>query len=266
MSTSGQCPKLSPDPHMPQRTDDLVPRILPVGDAAVLVEFGDSVDPALNDRVYSFAESVTAADIEGVEELVPTYRSLLVQYDLHKVTYEDMAARLEEFAKVAESPANTAPRGNVVVHIPMAYGGEFGPDLEAVADHNGLSSQEVIDIHSGTGYRVFMLGFAPGFPYLGGMDERIACPRLQTPRIRVAAGSVGIAESQTGVYPNASPGGWRIIGRTPVKLFDPGAEPPAAILPGSRVVFMPVSEAKYRTIAAEVEAGDYKIEIVTGQD
>ena len=251
---------------MPQRTDDLVPRILPVGDAAVLVEFGDSIDPAVNDRVYSFAESVTAADIEGVEELVPTYRSLLVQYDLHKVAYEDVAARLEEFAKVAESPANTAPRGNVVVHIPMAYGGEFGPDLEAVADHNSLSSQEVIDIHSGTGYRVFMLGFAPGFPYLGGMDERIACPRLQTPRIRVAAGSVGIAESQTGVYPNASPGGWRILGRTPVKLFDPGAEPPAAILPGSKVVFMPVSEAKYRTIAAEVEAGDYKIEIVTGQD
>ena len=209
---------------------------------------------------------MTAADIEGVEELVPTYRSLLVQYDLHKVAYEDVAARLEEFAKVAESPADTVPRGNVVVHIPMAYGGEFGPDLEAVADHNGLSSQEVIDIHSGTGYRVFMLGFAPGFPYLGGMDERIACPRLQTPRIRVAAGSVGIAESQTGVYPNASPGGWRIIGRTPVKLFDPGAEPPAAILPGSKVVFMPVSEAKYRTIAAEVEAGDYEIEILTGQD
>ena len=251
---------------MPQRTDDLVPRILPVGDAAVLVEFGDSIDPAVNDRVYSFAESVTAADIEGVVELVPTYRSLLVQYDLHKVPYEDVAARLEEFAKVAESPADTAPRGNVVVHIPMVYGGEFGPDLEAVADHNSLSSQEVIDIHSGTGYRVFMLGFAPGFPYLGGMDERIACPRLQTPRIRVAAGSVGIAESQTGVYPNASPGGWRIIGRTPVKLFDPGAEPPAAILPGSRVVFMPVSEAKYRTIAAEVEAGDYEIEILTGQD
>ena len=96
---------------MPQRTDDLVPRILPVGDAAVLVEFGDSIDPAINDRVYSFAESVTAADIEGVEELVPTYRSLLVQYDLHKVAYEDVAARLEEFAKVAESPADTVPAG-----------------------------------------------------------------------------------------------------------------------------------------------------------
>ena len=244
----------------------MVPRILPVGDAAVLVEFGESIDPAINDRVYSFAESVTAADIEGIEELVPTYRSLLVQYDLHKVTYEDVAARLGEFARVAESPADTAPGGNVVVYIPMAYGGEFGPDLEAVADHNGLSSKEVIDIHSGTGYRVFMLGFAPGFPYLGGMDERIACPRLQTPRIRVVAGSVGIAESQTGVYPNDSPGGWRIIGRTPVKLFDPEAEPPAAILPGSRVVFQPVSETEYRSIAAEVEAGDYKIEILTGQN
>ena len=152
------------------------------------------------------------------------------------------------------------------MHIPMAYGGEHGPDLGDVADHNGLSPQDVIDIHSGTGYRVFMLGFAPGFPYLGGMDERIACPRLQTPRVRVPAGSVGIAESQTGVYPNDSPGGWRIIGRTPVKLFDPNAEPPAAILPGSKVVFDPVSESEYQSIAGEVESGNYKIEILTGQD
>ena len=246
--------------------NELAPKVLPVGDAAVLVEFGESIDPDVNDRVYGFAAAVTAADVDGVEELVPTYRSLLVQYDLHKVNYEDMAARLEELSQVAGGPADTVSRGNVIVHIPMAYGGEYGPDLEDVAEHNSLSSQEVIDIHSGTGYRVFMLGFAPGFPYLGGMDERIACPRLQTPRVRVPAGSVGIAESQTGVYPNDSPGGWRIIGRTPVKLFDPNAEPPAAILPGSKVVFDPVSESEYQSIAGEVESGNYKIEILTDQD
>ena len=246
--------------------NELAPKVLPVGDAAVLVEFGESIDPDVNDRVYAFAASVTAADIDGVEELVPTYRSLLVQYDLHKVAYEDVSARLEELTHAAEGPADTVSRGNVIVHIPVAYGGEYGPDLEDVAEHNGLSSQGVIDIHSGTGYRVFMLGFAPGFPYLGGMDERIACPRLQTPRVRVPAGSVGIAESQTGVYPNDSPGGWRIIGRTPVKLFDPGAQPPAAILPGSKVVFDPVSESEYHSIAGEVESGNYKIEILTGQD
>ena len=251
---------------MPPRNDEPVPRILPVGDAAVLVEFGDSIDPAINDRVYSFAESVMNAEIEGVEELVPTYRSLVVQYDLHRATYEEVAAQLGKFTTDTEKPADRSHQGNVVVHIPVAYGGEYGPDLKTVADHNGLSSQGVIDIHSGTGYRVFMLGFAPGFPYLGGMDERIACPRLDTPRVRVAAGSVGIAGSQTGVYPNDSPGGWQIIGRTPVKLFDPVADPPAAILPGSRVVFQPVSEAKYQSIADEVEAGDYKIEILTGQD
>ena len=250
---------------MSQGKDDLVPSIMPVGDAAVLVEFGDSIEPEINDRVYSFAASVTAAEIEGVEELVPTYRSLLVQYDLHQSTYEDVAARLGELSKVAEGPADTADRESVFVHIPVAYGGEYGPDLDDVAEHNGLSSQEVIDIHSGTGYRVFMLGFAPGFPYLGGMDERIACPRLQTPRVRVPAGSVGIAESQTGVYPNDSPGGWRIIGRTPVKLFDPVAEPPAAILPGSKVVFEPVSESEYESIAGDVKAGNYKIKIVDGQ-
>ena len=245
---------------------ELIPKVLPVGDSAVLVEFGDSIDPEVNDRVYSFAASVTAAEIEGVEELVPTYRSLLVQYDLHQAAYEDVAARLVELTKIAEGPADTADSGSVIVHIPMAYGGEYGPDLEDVAEHNGLSAQGVIDIHSGTGYRVFMLGFAPGFPYLGGMDERIACPRLQTPRVRVPAGSVGIAESQTGVYPNDSPGGWRIIGRTPVKLFDPGADPPAAILPGSKVVFDPVSEPEYQSIVDEVEAGNYKIKILSGQD
>ena len=246
--------------------NELAPKVLPVGDAAVLVEFGDSIEPEVNDRVYAFAASVTAADIDGVEELVPTYRSLLVNYDLQKVTYEEMTARLEDLTQAAEGPADTAERGSVIVHIPVAYGGEYGPDLGDVADHNRLSSQEVIDIHSGTGYRVFMLGFAPGFPYLGGMDERIACPRLQTPRVRVPAGSVGIAESQTGVYPNDSPGGWRIIGRTPVKLFDPKAEPPAAILPGSKVVFDPVSESEYQSIAGEVESGNYTIEIRTGQD
>ena len=246
--------------------NELAPKVLPVGDSAVLVEFGDSIEPEVNDRVYAFAASVTSAGIAGVEELVPTYRSLLVNYDLHKVTYEDLAVRLEDLTQAAEGPADTGSRGSVIVHIPVAYGGEYGPDLEDVGDHNGLSSQEVIDIHSGTGYRVFMLGFAPGFPYLGGMDERIACPRLQTPRVRVPAGSVGIAESQTGVYPNDSPGGWRIIGRTPVKLFDPNAEPPAAILPGSKVVFDPVSESEYQSIAGEVESGNYKIEILTGQD
>ncbi len=251
---------------MGQNTDDLVPRILPVGDAAVLVEFGDSIEPEINDRVYSFAASVTAAEIEGVEDLVPTYRSLLVQYDHHQTKYEDVAARLSELTKIAEGPADTADRETVFVHIPVAYGGEYGPDLEDVAEHNGLTVHEVIDIHSGTGYRVFMLGFAPGFPYLGGMDERIACPRLQTPRVRVPAGSVGIAESQTGVYPNDSPGGWRIIGRTPVKLFDPVAEPPAAILPGSKVVFDPVSEAEYQSISGEVEVGNYEIKILGGQD
>ena len=246
--------------------NELAPKVLPVGDSAVLVEFGDSIEPDVNDRVYAFAASVTAAGIDGVEELVPTYRSLLVNYDLHAIAYVDIAARLEELTQAAEGPADTASGGSVNVRIPVAYGGEYGPDLEDVADHNGLSSQEVIDIHAGTGYRVFMLGFAPGFPYLGGMVERIACPRLQTPRVRVPAGSVGIAESQTGVYPNDSPGGWRIIGRTPVKLFDPNAEPPAAILPGSKVVFDPVSESEYQSIAGEVESGAYKIVILTGQD
>ena len=116
--------------------------------------------------------------------------------------------------------------------IPVAYGGELGPDLDTVAGHAGLDVEEVIAIHSGTDYHVFMLGFAPGFPYLGGMDERIACPRLSTPRTRVPAGSVGIAESQTGVYPNESPGGWQLIGRTPIALFRRGCRPASCDVTG----------------------------------
>ena len=131
--------------------------------------------------------------------------------------------------------------------IPVAYGGEYGPDLETVAEHAGLTSEQVIEIHSGTDYHVFMLGFAPGFPYLGGMDPRIACPRLATPRTLVPAGAVGIAESQTGVYPNASPGGWQLIGRTPMALFDVKADPPAAMLPGTKVNFVAISHDEYES-------------------
>ena len=150
---------------------------------------------------------------------------------------------LDGLVSVVEESAEAATEPEII-ELPVVYGGEDGPDLETVAEHAGLSTQEVIEIHSGTGYRVYMIGFAPGFPYLGGLDERIACPRLKTPRISVPAGSVGIAESQTGVYPNASPGGWQLIGRTAVKLFDPNVNAanasPSLITPGAEVRFVPV--------------------------
>ncbi len=239
------------------RAQSTYPRCLPVGDSAISIEFGNIIDEALNRKVYAFASEVEQAAIPGVTELVPSYRSLLVQYDLMLTRYDSVAPRLMEMA----AHAVVRPEGvtaHPIIEIPVAYGGEFGPDLEALAKHAGLPQEEVIRIHSHNPYRVYMLGFSPGFPYLGGIDARIACPRHNTPRTKVAAGSVGIAESQTGIYPNDSPGGWQIIGRTPVRLFDPTARPPAVAQPGEFIQFVPVDLASFRDIAAEVAAGRYK--------
>ena len=219
------------------------PRIVPAGDSAVLIEFGSGIDPEVNTRVYTLASQIDAAGNPAVTELVPTYRSLLVQYNPLVSDYGALLSFLDAMASVVVDSSRSVAEPNII-ELPVVYGGDDGPDLGAVAEHAGLSTQEVIDIHSGTGYRVYMIGFAPGFPYLGGLDERIACPRLKTPRVMVPAGSVGIAESQTGVYPNASPGGWQLIGRTAVKLFDPRVTAtnasPSLITPGSEVRFVPV--------------------------
>ena len=223
------------------------PRIIPASDSAVLIEFGDSIDYAINARVYKLQSEIERSEIkDAVQEFIPSYRSLLVEYDVGKLSYGEMRDAVSEMAENMRTDEGSIVGTDQDAHqIPVAYGGDLGPDLETVAEHASLSVDEVIAIHSGTDYHVFMLGFAPGFPYLGGMDERIACPRLATPRTLVPAGSVGIAEAQTGVYPNASPGGWQLIGRTPIALFDADADPPAAMLPGTKVNFVPISHEEY---------------------
>ncbi len=225
------------------------PRIVPASDSALLIEFGDAIDYAINARVYSLQSDIEASDInEGVVEFIPSYRSLLVEYDPAKFAHDDIRDRVAALVENRSATATSIAEEGAEAHqIPVAYGGEYGPDLETVAEHAGLTPEQVIEIHSGTDYHVFMLGFAPGFPYLGGMDPRIACPRLATPRTLVPAGSVGIAEAQTGVYPNASPGGWQLIGRTPMALFDVDADPPAAMLPGTKVNFVPISHDDYES-------------------
>ena len=215
------------------------PRLVPAGDSAILIELGSEIDPDINTQVFALADSVEAAEIAAVVELIPTYRSLLVSYDPTISKYDEMRDRLDSFVTELEAIVEAAGESRIV-ELPVVYGGEDGPDLESVAEHADLSVQEVIDIHSGVDYRVYMIGFAPGFPYLGGLDQRIATPRLKTPRISVRAGSVGIAESQTGVYPNASPGGWQLIGRTASVLFDVTKSSPSLITPGSKVRFFPV--------------------------
>jgi len=220
---------------------DVFPRIVPAGDSAVLIELGSEIDPAINDQVYSLARSIESAKIPAVIELVPTYRSLVVSYDPLVAGYGEVQELLGEIIARSLDDVEGVVGDAKIIELPVVYGGDDGPDIESVAEHAGLSIQDVIDIHSGVDYRVYMIGFAPGFPYLGGLDQRIAAPRLKTPRLSVPAGAVGIAESQTGVYPNASPGGWQLIGRTAVKLFDVNSSAPSLITPGAKVRFVPVT-------------------------
>ncbi len=233
------------------------PKFLAAGDRAIAIELGDEISIECNRRVHSLHRAIARQRPPGIVDLIPTYRSLLVEYDATQVSYEDMKARLGDIrGGAAEMPDDDT----TVVHLPVLYGGEYGPDLEFVARNAGMDIEEVIHLHSDTEYPVYMMGFTPGFPYLGGMSERIATPRLSTPRGVIPAGSVGIAEAQTGVYPIESPGGWRLIGRTPLRLFDVARTPPSLIDAGDRVRFVPLSgEDEYLDIEEQVAQGEYQV-------
>jgi inhibitor of KinA len=233
-------------------------RFLPAGEAALVVEFGDAIDPAVNRRVHELFHAVETARLPGVRDLLPTYRSLLISYDPRQATFGDLVTRLGALEAGVATAAARAPR---VAEIPTAYGGAFGPDLGFVAEHNHLSEAEVVAIHSGSDYLVYMMGFSPGFPYLGGMSERIATPRLETPRTAIPAGSVGIAQQQTGIYPVESPGGWQVIGRTPVPLFDPSRMPPVVVEAGDSVRFVPIEPEEYIAIEREIGAGTWSLTV-----
>ena len=238
-----------------------VPKFLPAGDQAFVVEFGDAIDPETNRRVRDLASSIEALDLPGVLETVPTYRSLLVSYDPLVTAPDELQQTILDIG-IGEGGAEAAAAR--VLHIPTLYGGEYGPDTEFVSQNAGMTSQEMIAVHSGVDYLVYMMGFSPGFPYLGGLDERLVTPRLDSPRAEVPAGSVGIAEAQTGVYPATSPGGWRIIGRTPVGLFDPSLDRPTAISAGDHVRFVALDgEKEYQEIQRRVLEGSYQIRTET---
>ncbi|ALM75164.1 5-oxoprolinase subunit PxpB [Thermococcus barophilus] len=212
----------------------------PAGDSALVIIFGDRIDEGINKKVHAVANAIEKASPDWLIEVVPTYTSIYVYYDPLKLSYQEALDAIKPFLSV--EPKEEKPR---IVEIPTAYGGEFGPDIEFVAQYNGLTIDDVIEIHSKPLYRVYMLGFTPGFAYLGGMDERIATPRLKKPRLKVPAGSVGIAGKQTGIYPIESPGGWRLIGRTPLRLFTPEKDPPTLLQPGDYVKFVPISEEEF---------------------
>ena len=201
-----------------------VPTVLPAGDSALVAEYGDVVDAGVNTRVRQLQRVLETGAPRGVIELVPTYRSLMVHYDPLALSYDAASAWIVE---AAARVSDQCPAEARTVDIPVLYGGEEGPDLADVAAMAGLREEDVVGLHASGAYLVFLFGFMPGFPYLGGLPPRLATPRLDTPRTVVPAGSVGIAGHQTGIYPTESPGGWRLIGRTPVRLFDPLRTPPA---------------------------------------
>jgi len=218
-------------------------RYSPFGDNALLIEFGDVINLEVNRKVIALNEAILKTEIQGIEELVPTYRSLLVRFNPLKTTYEKQVFRIKDVEKKLKEFTMEEVRKIV---IPVVYGREYGPDLNYVAEYHGLTKEEVVKLHSDRKYRVYMIGFVAGFPYLGEVPNEIATPRLETPRLKVPAGSVGIAENQTGIYPCEAPGGWRIIGRTPLKLFDPLHQPPALLKPGDSVTFKPISEKQFK--------------------
>ncbi|MBI5652805.1 MAG: 5-oxoprolinase subunit PxpB [Chloroflexi bacterium] len=214
------------------------PRLIPAGDSAILIEWADEIDDAINDRVHACAQLLHDLARPDIRDLIPAYSSLLVCYDPARVAFDEMRAFLET---VLQSAPTMNARASRAIEIPTRYGGEFGPDLAFIAQHAGISEDDVIRLHTRVEYRVYLIGFAPGFAYLGSVPEQIAAPRLDTPRPRVPAGSVGIAGRQTGIYPSETPGGWRIIGRTSLTMFDPQRDPPTLLQPGDRVRFVSVT-------------------------
>lgn len=233
-------------------------KFLTAGDSAIVMEFGDTIEKEINAKIATVVKNLKKKNIDGILDVLPTYRSILINYDPVKISYNEMIDKLKELNDSKSSGQSDEVR---LIEIPTLYGEKYGPDIEFVAEHAKLSVDEVIKIHSGTDYLVYMMGFMPGFTYLGGLDERIATPRLKSPRIKIEAGSVGIAANQTGMYPIESPGGWQLIGRTPLKLYDDTKEPPVFIQAGDYIRYVPIDEEEYEKIAKEVADNSYKVSI-----
>jgi KipI family sensor histidine kinase inhibitor len=210
-------------------------RIVTAGDSVVIVELEERIDVTVNRRAIRLAEALQSAALPGIRDIVPTYRSVAIYFDPLRTDAERLSRTVE--AEIDEPPAAPA---STPIRIPVCYGGAYGPDLDDVAVFAGLSPSAVIELHSSPTYHVFMMGFLPGFAYMGTVDERIAAPRRAAPRVRVRAGSVGIAGGQTGVYPTDSPGGWQLIGMTPARPFDLRRAEPFLFAAGDAVRFYPI--------------------------
>jgi len=236
-------------------------QILIEGDSSVLIVFGDTISAETNQRITSTVQLIRAQRIEGIVDMIPAFVSLLINYNPLVISYDALKARLEKILQVETKASETVKR---VFEIPVCYGGAYGPDLKNIAAHAGLTEEEVVKIHTSCDYLIYMLGFLPGFCYLGGLDERIHTPRLETPRLKIPAGSVGIGGKQTGIYPMDSPGGWQLMGKTPVKTYDPERDPAILVQAGEYIRFVEIDEAEFIRISGLVAKNEYQVTIREG--
>lgn len=220
--------------------------IFQISECAVLVEFGKEINKYINGKVRAFSSYLDGHPFKGMVEYIPAFTSVTIFYDPLKINSKSPYERVHSMImEILSNMTSSIEIKEKIVRIPVCYGGKLGPDIEYVAEHNKISVDEVIKIHSSGEYLVYMVGFAPGFPYLGGMSKRISSPRRKSPRTSIPAGTVGIAGMQTGVYPISTPGGWQLIGSTPEKLFRPDDNPPSLLSSGDIVKFYPISFDEY---------------------
>lgn len=231
------------------------PRLLSCGDTAFTVEFGEEIDRAINAKVLALADRIAAAGIAGVVETVPTFRSLTVHCDPVTTSVGEVQTAITPLLE--DLSAETKQKRLWV--LPTYYGDELGPDLAEVADRTGMSAKEVIDLHAAETYHVYAIGFLPGWPYMGDVPDRLSLPRRESPRVRVPMGSVCIALKMTGVYPLESPGGWHLIGRTPVRMFDIRRREAVLLSPGDQVRYQPIDRHEYDRLEAMATAGELGI-------
>jgi KipI family sensor histidine kinase inhibitor len=230
-------------------------RIIPSGDTSIVIEFGDRIDRALSGRVLRINGAIQRGALKGVTETVPTFRSLLIHYDPLETSAAELIERLESMTDTGDEHS-IAPR---TWCIPACYEDDKAPDLAAVAERTGLTPDQVIEAHCSPAYHVYMLGFLPGFPYMGDLPAELHLPRLENPRLRVPPGAVAIVTGLTAIYPIESPGGWHLIGSTPVSLFDSRDSKPARLAPGDQVHFTPITRQAFAEIEAAVATGTYSL-------